>query len=118
MSASGARWSPAKDRHRAARGNPDGSLHDASRGVLAPGATREGGRVSEGGLARRGKLDRRSAGRLAGAAAVVVVLGAILGPSVLTTHPTDFPDATEVAARPSASHHPSSTEIALPSGQP
>ena len=74
--------------------------------------------MSEGGLARRGKLDRRSAGRLAGAAAVVVVLGAILGPSVLTTHPTDFPDATEVAARPSASHHPSSTEIALPSGQP
>jgi len=66
--------------------------------------------VSDGALPGRGKIDRRAAGRLAGAAALVVVLGAILGPAILTTHPTPtFADATGIAANPSSSHGATAT---------
>jgi len=49
---------------------------------------------------------------------VVVILGALLGPAVLSTHPTHVPDATQAAAGPSDSHRPSSTDVPVPSGQP
>ena len=63
-----------------------------------------------GGIPGRRSIDRRTAGRLAGAAALVVVLGAILGPAILTTHPTPtVPGSSQVAARPSASHGPAAT---------
>lgn len=74
--------------------------------------------MSDGGIARLRKLDRGTAGKLAGAAAMVVILGALLGPAILTTHPTPIPGATDVAAGPGASHRPSSTEGPVPSGQP
>jgi hypothetical protein len=64
--------------------------------------------MSDGAKPGRGKLDRRTAGRLAGAAALVVVLGAILGPAILTTHPTPTTaGATGFAANPSSSPPPS-----------
>src|SRR5262245_4799249 len=62
-------------------------------------------------------LDPKLAGRLAGVAVLVVLLGAILGPAILTTHPTPtFPDATQVAARPSSSPGPAATFGPIPSG--
>jgi len=75
--------------------------------------------LSDGGIARLRKLDRGTAGKLAGAAAMVVILGALLGPAILTTHPTrTLPGSTDVAAGPGASHDPSATDGPVSSGQP
>ena len=74
--------------------------------------------MSDGGIAGRGKIDRRTARRLAGAAAVVVILGALLGPGILTTHPTPSPGASGIAAEPGSSHRPAATYGPVASGQP
>jgi alpha-2-macroglobulin len=63
--------------------------------------------LSERGTPGRRSIDRRTAGALAGAAGVLVILAAILGPTALTTHPTaTFPSGTQVAAHPTSSHGP------------
>jgi len=60
--------------------------------------------VSGSSVPGRRTIDRKTAGRVAGAAAILVILGAILGPSVLNNRPSaTLPDSTQVAARPSPS---------------
>ena len=59
------------------------------------------------------------AGRLAGAATLIVILGAILGPAALTTHPAPtFSNPSQVAARPSASSLPAATTGPTESPEP
>ena len=68
--------------------------------------------MSEGGIAGRRSIDRRTAGRAAVALGVVVILAAILGPDALTTHPAaTLPSAMPVAANasPNSSHGPGET---------
>ena len=78
----------------------------------------DGGSI-EGGLAGRRSIDRRTAGRAAGAIGVVVILAAILGPAALSTHPTaTFPSGRQVAANgsPASTHVPG--ETGTPTEQP
>jgi hypothetical protein len=80
----------------------------------------EGG-LTEGGPARRRSIDRRTAGRAAGAIGVVVILAAILGPTALTNHPiATFPNSTQVAAQasPASSYGPGGPATAGPTEEP
>ena len=75
--------------------------------------------MSEGGIAGRRSIDRRTAGRAAVAIGVMVILAATLGPAALTTHPTDtFPSATQVAARATSSAQPGPTATLGPTEDP
>ena len=73
--------------------------------------------MSDGAIRRRNSIDRRMAGRAAVAIGVVVILGAILGPAALTTHPpATFPSATQIAAHSTSSPAPGAS--ATPTEQP
>ncbi len=77
--------------------------------------------MNEGSDPRRGSIDRTVATRVAVAVGVLVLLGAVLGPAILTTHPpTPGPSDSAVAinspsARPSS---PASTAAPTPTPVP
>ena len=75
--------------------------------------------LTEGGAPRRRSIDRKAAGRAAGAIGVVVILAAILGPTALSTHPiATFPYATQVGAHSTSAAGPGSTATATSTEEP